>query len=218
MTRSPWTSEDQRQWLDSRKTEYLTANINKTATKEFFPTVFKEFWEKWPVPAVTQDEIQEADGSIELATKRKRDKYDKVWASLNEWHNNWLRKFQRIREWFHNNKRQLNSGGGTSLLKVSAPPKMLHPWQAYQALTYESKWKTEVDKEWKEYKNQWEADHPGEDPPKGRFVIMTEFMREKYRNESEEMKERCEQYRRSLKEENPGLAQSLQTRNLQFET
>ena len=95
---------------------------------------------------------------------------------------------------------------------------MLHAWQAYQALTYESQWKTEVDKEWREYKTNWESDHPGEDPPKGRFAIMNEFMREKYKNESEEMKERCEKYRRALKEEGIAKTGSLQTRNLQFET
>jgi hypothetical protein len=78
MPRSPWTSNDQKQWLESRKTEYLAANQNKTATKEFFPAVFKDFREKWPVPPVTEEEIKEAEGSIELATKKKREKYDKV--------------------------------------------------------------------------------------------------------------------------------------------
>ena len=110
----------------------------------------------------------------------------------------------------------LQAGGG--LLKVVPQPKMLHAWQAYQALTYESQCKTEVDKEWKEYKIQWESEHPGEDPPKGRFAIMNEFLREKYQNESDEMKERCKEYRRSLKQETPNKAESLQTRNFQFES
>jgi hypothetical protein len=79
MTRHPWTSEDQREWLESRKTEYLA-----TASKEFFPTLFKDFREKWPVPPVTQEEIEENDGSIDLANKKKREKYDKVRAYLND--------------------------------------------------------------------------------------------------------------------------------------
>lgn len=95
---------------------------------------------------------------------------------------------------------------------------MLHGWQAYQALTYESQWKMEVDRVWKDYKNEWESDHPGEDPPKGRFAIMNEFLREKYQNESEEMKARCEEYRKALKEEKMAPSESFQTRNLQFET
>ena len=78
MTRSPCTSNDQKEWLESRKTEYLAANMNNKAAKEFFPDIFKDFREKWPVPPVTQEEIDEADGSIELATKNKRNKYDKV--------------------------------------------------------------------------------------------------------------------------------------------
>ena len=84
MTRTPWTTNDQKDWLESRKSEYLAANINKTAAKEFFPAVFKEFREKWPVPPVTQDDIEEANGSMEIATKVKRDKYDKVWACYNK--------------------------------------------------------------------------------------------------------------------------------------
>lgn len=95
---------------------------------------------------------------------------------------------------------------------------MLHPWQAYQALTYESQWKSEIDKEWKDYKTLWESEHPGENPPKGRFAIMNEFLKEKYENESDEMKDRCEKYRRSRKEESPEDPQSLQARNLQFDT
>jgi hypothetical protein len=75
----------------------------------------------------------------------------------------------------------------------------------------------EVDTKWKEYQIQWESDHPGEDPPKKRFAIMNEFMREKYKNESDEMKERCKKYRRSLKEDAHILAESVQTRNLKFE-
>ena len=66
-----------------------------------------------------------------------------------------------------------------------AQPKMLHAWQAYQVLTYESQWKMEVDKEWKEYKIKWESEHPGEDPLKGRFMIMNKFMREKYTSKEE---------------------------------
>jgi hypothetical protein len=78
MTRSPWTSNDQKEWLESRKTEYLAANMNNKAANETFPDIFKDFRKKWPVPPVTQEEIDEADGPIELATKNKRNKYDKV--------------------------------------------------------------------------------------------------------------------------------------------
>lgn len=80
MPRTPWTSDDQKDWLDLRKTEFLAANLNKTATKDFFPAVFRDFREKFPVPVVTQEEIEKAGGSMELATKIKRKMYDKVRA------------------------------------------------------------------------------------------------------------------------------------------
>ena len=87
------------------------------------------------------------------------------------------------------------------------------------SISYESQWKTEVDKEWKEYKIKWESEHPGEDPPKGRFAIMNKFMREKYKNESDNMKECCKQYHRALKDGIPAKLEAdlLHTRNLQFE-
>ena len=78
MTCNPWTTNDQKEWLESQKTKYLAAGINKTTAKDFFPAVFKEFHKKWPVPPVTQEEIEEADGSIEIATKKKWEKYEYV--------------------------------------------------------------------------------------------------------------------------------------------
>jgi len=83
MTRHPWTTEEQRVWLESRKAAFLKANEKKTAAKEFFPAVFKEYREKWLVPPVTEDEVNQA-GSVERATKTKRDKYDQVWAQYNK--------------------------------------------------------------------------------------------------------------------------------------
>jgi hypothetical protein len=78
MTRHPWTTEEQRAWLESPKATYLEANEKKTAAKEFFPIVFKEFREKQPVTPVTAEEIDQASGSAERAAKTKQDKYDQV--------------------------------------------------------------------------------------------------------------------------------------------
>jgi len=44
--------------------------------KTFYPTLVKEFRDKWPIPLVTQAEIDDA-GYAELATRVKRDKYNK---------------------------------------------------------------------------------------------------------------------------------------------
>ena len=75
---------------------------------------------------------------------------------------------------------------------MAAKPKMLQAWQAYHALTYESQWKPQVDKEWAKYKLEWESQHPSEKPLKNWFTIMVEFMKDKFQNETEEMKLRCE--------------------------
>jgi hypothetical protein len=77
MTRRKWTTEEQETWLEQWKTAFLEANQKKSAAKEFFPVMTKEFREKWPVPPVTEQEIIEA-GSVELATRVKVGKYDKV--------------------------------------------------------------------------------------------------------------------------------------------
>lgn len=79
MTRQTWTTTEQREWLEERKPGFLEAKQNETTSKEFFPAVSKEFREKWPVPQVMDEEISKA-GSIELASKIKREKYDKVRA------------------------------------------------------------------------------------------------------------------------------------------
>jgi hypothetical protein len=82
-------------------------------------------------------------------------------------------------------------------------PRVLQAWQAYQALTYESRWKPLVDEEWVKYKKEWALEHPNEKPPKTRFTIMIEFIKEKFADETDEMKERCEELRKTLKDEVP---------------
>ena len=78
MARQTWTTVEQKYWLESQKAAFVEAKEKgHAALKELCLTIFKEFREKWPVPPVTEEEISAA-GSIELATKIKRDKNDKV--------------------------------------------------------------------------------------------------------------------------------------------
>ena len=114
----------------------------------------------------------------------------------------------------------LSSGTGyhVSILKIKQKLKLLQDWQAYQALTYESKWKPHINKEWERYKREWASEHPNENLPKKRFTIMVEFMKENFKNESEEMKQRCEDYRKSRKSESPVLNDSIMARNLAFQS
>jgi hypothetical protein len=103
---------------------------------------------------------------------------------------------QRTSSWFHNKSRAVN--GTHEILKVNqaSRPKKLQPWQAYHALTYRSLWKTHIDTAWSEYQRAWSDEHPSEKPEKSRFQIMVEFMKQKYSEETEEMKKKCEEYER----------------------
>ena len=102
---------------------------------------------------------------------------------------------QCISGWFLNNTRNIAAGSLTILkIKQKTQPRMLQPWQA---LTYKSKWKTEVDVAWSTYKSMWTTEHPEEKLPKSRFQIMIEFIKEKFEQESDEVKKQCEDYRRT---------------------
>jgi hypothetical protein len=108
--------------------------------------------------------------------------------------------------WFHNHSRTATSTGGShSVLNLKSKPKMLQGWQAYHALTYESLWKPEIDKNWAEYKSRWESEHPDEKPEKTRFQIMNEFMKEKFAQATPEILQQVEDYRQKVKEESPVL-------------
>ena len=113
------------------------------------------------------------------------------------------------------------SSGARGILKVKpkAMPKKLQPWQAYHALTYESRWKADVNTAWAEYKTTWTAEHSDKKPEKTRFEIMVDFMKEKFAAETEEMKNRCEEYRtaRHVEQGTPGPATSESTRNADFQ-
>lgn len=195
MTRRKWTTDEQEVWLEQRKATYIEVNQKKTAAKDFFPVVTKEFHEKWPMSPVTPQEVNDA-GSVELATRAKQRKYDKVRRYSSERQAAHMYK-QRISGWFPNNTRTAPSAGILKI-KPKTQPRMLQPWQAYHALTYKSWWKTEVNMAWSAYKNAWAAEHPAEEKPqKNRFQIMVEFMREKFKMETDEMKDRCEEYRKT---------------------
>jgi hypothetical protein len=92
---------------------------------------------------------------------------------------------------------------------------MLHAWQAYQALTYETKWKDDVEQGWKAYRAQYDSD--ADNPKKmTRLVYLMEFMKEKLAGETDEMKSEVESYRRSFKEATP-IQSDNQARNLEFQ-
>ena len=109
-------------------------------------------------------------------------------------------------------------GPSGSILKMKPRPKMLQDWQAYHALTYETQWKPQIDEEWTRYKNEWELQNSTEKPPKNRFMIMVDFIKENFKNETKEMKLRCEEYRQARKLESPAPNNPQVEKNLQFQS
>lgn len=79
--------------------------------------------------------------------------------------------------------------------------KVQQEWQVYQTMTYETKWKTIIDDEWETYKKNWEKENPDTKLPQGRFAFMNSFLREKYENETEEVKKSVRVRRAAMKTE-----------------
>ena len=200
MTRKAWTTDSQEEWLKARIEPFLKAHQNKTLSKEFFPIVVKEFREKWPLPPLTSEEIASGP-TVEQATKNKRNKYDQV-CSTTLIIKKTNARMQRTRSWLHNHMRTQTSGTN-AILKIKQKPKIMQPWQAYQALTYETRWKEDVDKGWSEYVAKWRTENPDGKPEKTRLVYLMEFMKEKLATESDGVKKTVEEYRLSRKEESP---------------
>ena len=103
---------------------------------------------------------------------------------------------QCIKAWFRNHKRPTVSGSSGRL--NFKKKRMLQAWQAYHDLTYESKWKAEIDSQWTEYVNNWKAENPELPVDQTRFAFMNTFIKSKFAEETEEMKEDVENHRRSL--------------------
>ena len=72
-------------------------------------------------------------------------------------------------------------------------------------MTYKTQWKTIVDEEWEKYRSAWKAKNPGEEPDETRFSFITSFMRQKYQEETDEVrkdvKKRQEELKAALKTE-----------------
>jgi hypothetical protein len=78
-------------------------------------------------------------------------------------------------------------------------PKILQEWQVYHLMTYETQWKAVIDKDWETYRSTWEAENPGDELDKTRFTFMNLFMKQKYLEETEEVKDSVRKRREDLK-------------------
>lgn len=90
------------------------------------------------------------------------------------------------------------TSSSTGTLKLKKKRK-LQAWQAYHALTYESKWKPIINSEYTQYVMDWTSTGPEHLSPMSRFAFMNNFMREKYAAETDIVKAEVEEYRQSEK-------------------
>lgn len=58
--------------------------------------------------------------------------------------------------------------------------------------------------EWDTYKKKWEAENPDSKMKESRFSFMNTFLQEKYKEESEEVKDEVKKRRAAMKEEGHG--------------
>lgn len=73
---------------------------------------------------------------------------------------------------------------------------MLQPFQAYSKLYHKSKLKAIIDEKFKEYQQNTEGEQ------KSRFAFATSLTKQMLDNESEEVKQEVEAYRKQLLEDN----------------
>lgn len=118
---------------------------------------------------------------------------------------------QRLKTWYRNNKRltaaqKLDDSREATptfgLLKMKKK-RVQQAWQAYHSMTYETKWKSTINEQWAERTKEWKKNNPDTKMKETRFTFMNNFIKEKFKNETEEVKKEVEEYRRKKAEEVP---------------
>jgi len=99
--------------------------------------------------------------------------------------------------WFYNHgcSNIISSSTGThKLLKLNLQAKLLQVYEVYHRLTYESKWKLDINTGWKTYQANWKAENPGRNFNITRLEYMNNFIRDKYKNKTPKMKAEAEKH------------------------
>jgi hypothetical protein len=102
-------------------------------------------------------------------------------------------------------------------LELMEESKVLHEWQVYYQMTYESTWKTIIEKEWETYKAKLTAEDPDADLKKARFQFANTFIREKYEMETQEVKDEVKKRRLGEKKEGEQGEAATDARNKAYQ-
>lgn len=78
MTRAPWTTPQQMQWLEARLPGFIDAQQKKTTATVFFPDIQKAWQKAFPTPEPTDEDIEKADGNRDVAVAKNRKFWERV--------------------------------------------------------------------------------------------------------------------------------------------
>jgi hypothetical protein len=150
--------------------------------------------------------IEACDGDIEKARAEKLKAEKSVSHGQSSREHQILPVIQSLYNWFFNHSQGSTSGTGRKkIIDLSGKKKKkLQPFQIYSQLYCESKWKATLDEEYIQYK-QTVGDGK---IPKRHFIFAMERMRQIFTEESVEVKEEVEAYRKKLEEERSATANS----------
>ena len=187
-----WVTPEQESWLKERLPTFIATQKAKTSVTVFYPELHKEWRQRWPDPSPTQEELRAAGGNSEKALKAVQIRMDEVSLPRN---NIALTKHAYLTKcqvsWFHNHCRNIGPASNTcGILKIIPKTRVLQDWQIYQALTYKTQWKNVIDREWLAHQKNWKAANPGAEFEDNCFSYMNNFLKEKFSNETPEMKQK----------------------------
>lgn len=72
----------QEHWLKPHIPSWLTHQASHTLDHEFYPPIYEEYFEKWPVPPVTAEDLAATGGDLAKAKADKYELYRKVSSVL----------------------------------------------------------------------------------------------------------------------------------------
>ena len=77
MPRRKWTTEEQYEWLSERIPDFVEAQQTGTVSV-FITSVTQKWYQEWPPGEPTEDEVEEAKGSVRAAKKARKTYWEKV--------------------------------------------------------------------------------------------------------------------------------------------
>ena len=195
--RQPWTTEEQRIWLDAQLHDCSQLGRGRTLRQDFYSNALEDWIRQWPPPPEQSSEekqVWEADKS-------------KVWHHVSSFPKHPTANVKKIRDWLCNHKPAVASevdrvADSNDVLDFrSGAPKRRSLFQIYSKLYYKKKLRNIVNEA---FASQWSAENPGKDKiPRVPPGFRNRIVKREFENESEEVKdhvrrEQAERHRQDL--------------------